>query len=49
MRTFSLRNEIDCLDDDALEGGGRDVAEVACEVLVVAGDGDHGGVKSISH
>ena len=39
-----MRNEIDCLDDDALEGRGGDVAEVACQVLVVAGDGDHRGV-----
>lgn len=32
------------LDDDALEGGGGDVAVVVVKVLVVAGDGNHRGI-----
>ena len=32
------------LDDDALEGGGGDVAEFFVEEFVVAGDGDHCGI-----
>ena len=32
------------LDGDALEGGRGDVAELSGQILVVTGDGDHGGI-----